>query len=178
MIWRWKLHFQDFRQNKLSPAHSSAFFMYTLFLVRSKSYFRNLGFTVKIWSNLAPVWLCQVWTQSRFTLRIMEIRFIIFETTLVFQDETIFSLRVFSWAKVYSGRFRKLIWKHLKPLIATTSTFQKTICCARTLYRNAFSYKEGGAQRSHTMREVADERSYSLTALCWYDGASWPHRMP
>ena len=42
------LNVQDFRQNKLSPARSSAFFMYTVFLVRSKSYWRNLGFSVEI----------------------------------------------------------------------------------------------------------------------------------
>ena len=47
-FWWGRLHFQDFRQNKLSPARSSAFFMYTVFLVRSKSYWSNLGFSVEI----------------------------------------------------------------------------------------------------------------------------------
>ena len=46
-FWQGRLHFHSFRQNILNPARSSAFFMYTLFLLRSKSSRRNLGFTVE-----------------------------------------------------------------------------------------------------------------------------------
>ena len=41
------LKFQDFRQNILYPTRSFAFFMYTLFLLRSESSWRNRGFTVE-----------------------------------------------------------------------------------------------------------------------------------
>ena len=41
------LNFQDFRQNISNPARSSAFFMYTFFLLEIKSSWRNLGFTVE-----------------------------------------------------------------------------------------------------------------------------------
>ena len=37
---------QDFRQNVSNPARCSAFFMYTLFLLKNKSSWRNIGFTV------------------------------------------------------------------------------------------------------------------------------------
>ena len=42
-----RLHFQVFRQNKLSPARSSASFTYTQLLVRSKSYWSNSGFSLE-----------------------------------------------------------------------------------------------------------------------------------
>ena len=38
---------QDFRQNVSNPARCSAFFMYILFLLKIKSSWRNLGFTVE-----------------------------------------------------------------------------------------------------------------------------------
>ncbi len=40
-------HIQDFRQNKLSPARPSAFFMYTMFFVKNYSCWRNIGFSVE-----------------------------------------------------------------------------------------------------------------------------------
>ena len=38
---------QDFRQNVSNPARCSAFFMYTLFFLKNKTSWRNLGFTVE-----------------------------------------------------------------------------------------------------------------------------------
>ena len=46
-FWQGRSYFDGFRQNILDPARSCAFFMYTLFLLESKSSRRNPWFTVE-----------------------------------------------------------------------------------------------------------------------------------
>ena len=66
-FWQGILKKQDFRQNISNPARCSAFFMYTLFLLKNKSSWRNLGFTVEnVVENMVIQVLC-VWIE-RFPL--------------------------------------------------------------------------------------------------------------